>query len=250
MKIAGIIPARYASTRFPGKPLANIKGKSMIMRVYEQASKLENLNEVIVATDDQRIFRHVIDNGGKAVMTAIDHSSGTSRCAEALRLIEREGQFDAVINIQGDEPFIRPEQIEKVIELLYRNEVAIATLYKQITVSSELFDPNVVKTIVNSDGKALYFTRQAIPFVRNVEKEFWLQNTRFYKHIGIYGYKCETLFRIVALDECDLEKAESLEQLRWLYHGFDIHMAETESDSLSIDTPEDLIKVLNILSFS
>ncbi|HAW59010.1 MAG TPA: 3-deoxy-manno-octulosonate cytidylyltransferase, partial [Bacteroidales bacterium] len=155
MKIAGIIPARYASTRFPGKPLANIKGKSMIMRVYEQASKLGNLNEVIVATDDQRIFRHVIDNGGKAVMTAMDHSSGTSRCAEALRLIEREGQFDAVINIQGDEPFIRPQQIEKVIELLYRNEVAIATLYKQITVSSELFDPNVVKTIVNSDGKAL-----------------------------------------------------------------------------------------------
>ena len=247
MKIAGIIPARYASTRFPGKPLADIKGKSMIMRVYEQAAKVQKLDEVVVATDDQRIFKHVIENGGKAVMTSPDHPSGTSRCAEAIKLISRNDHFDSVINIQGDEPFIRPEQIGRVAQLLCRNEVQIASLYKKITTATDLFDPNIVKAIVSNQGKALYFSRQAVPFVRNVSMEKWLELTVFYKHIGIYGYRVDTLFQIIQLTESPLEKAELLEQLRWLYHGFDIYMEETHFESFSIDTPEDLSKFMNNL---
>ena len=247
MNILGIIPARYGSTRFPGKPLARIRDKSMIRRVYEQCKLAESPDKIVVATDDERIYRHVQEFGGEVVMTKEEHPNGTSRCAEALQLVEQEAKvkFDAVINIQGDEPFINPAQIDKVAALLMKQEVKIATLAKKITTTKELFDRNVVKLVIDNGGKALYFSRQPVPLVRDAEEEKWLDKATFFKHIGIYGYTREVLSEITRLPAGKLEMAEKLEQLRWMENGYAVYIGFTEFDSFSVDTPEDLLKFTN-----
>jgi 3-deoxy-manno-octulosonate cytidylyltransferase (CMP-KDO synthetase) len=244
MIIHGIIPARWASTRFPGKPLAEIHGKTMIRRVYDQACSAGSLSKVIVATDDRRIFDHVTDFGGEVMMTSSIHQSGTSRCAE---IIERSGNDvpDVVINIQGDEPFIDPLQIDKLAGLFNDPGVQIATLVKKITNTEELINPNVVKVVTTTGGKALYFSRAAIPFVRGYAESKFLEKAAFFKHIGIYAYRTEVLKSITNLPAGNLETAESLEQLRWLEHGLTIHTALTQLESFAVDTPEDLSKFIN-----
>jgi len=239
MKVVGIIPARYASTRFPGKPLALIQGKTMIRRVCEQAWK-SKLDAVVVATDDIRIADEVMSFGGQYVMTDPNHRSGTDRCREAMDLLDVP--CDAVVNIQGDEPFIDPQQINQVIELICRDDTTIASLAKRITDADELFSPNTVKVVMNLDGNALYFSRNPIPFMRNIDREGWLQHGSFYKHIGIYAYKSDTLRQIAETQPTALEKAESLEQLRWLENGLVIRMGVTASDNVSIDMPTDIVK--------
>ena len=239
MKVVGIIPARYASTRFPGKPLALIKGKPMIQRVYEQALK-SKLDAVVIATDDVRIADAVMDFGGQYVMTSPNHRSGTDRCCEALDLLKTK--YDAVVNIQGDEPFIDPEQINLLVDLISREDTQLASLAKRIEDEDGLFSPNAVKVVMDKEGKALYFSRNPIPFMRNLESTEWLKKGVFYRHIGIYAYKAETLRKVAQLQPSPLELAESLEQLRWLENGLPIHMAVTASENISIDTPEDLVK--------
>ncbi len=247
MKIAGIIPARYASSRFPGKPLADILGKSMIRWVYEQCQKCNHLDAIIVATDDERIFNEIQSFGGSAMMTSTSHQSGTDRCGEIIGKLELQGEiFDAVINIQGDEPFIDPGQISKVAHQLEKDNIQIATLIKKISKSKELFNSNVVKVLLGIHGRALYFSRSAIPYLRGIEQKGWVHRHTFYKHIGIYGYKTETLKRIVKLPKGKLEVAESLEQLRWLENGFSLFAEETDIESIAIDSPEDLSKFFNI----
>ncbi|NCC72302.1 MAG: 3-deoxy-manno-octulosonate cytidylyltransferase [Sphingobacteriia bacterium] len=242
MNIFGIIPARYASTRFPGKPLADIMGKSMIRRVYEQSKKSVLLNKVIVATDDQRILEHVESFGGEAVMTSHDHQSGTSRCFEAVNRIAAPLP-DIVINIQGDEPFIDPDQINKLAELFSNENVQIATLIKRISSTEELFNPNIVKVVTDINSRAVFFSRSPIPFVRNENQQNWLNKANFYKHIGIYAYRTKMLEKIVRLPASKLETAESLEQLRWIEHGMTIHTAETDKEGFAVDTPDDLKKL-------
>lgn len=244
--IIGIIPARYASTRFPGKPLVDIAGKTMIQRVYEQAKKCAVLTEVIVATDDDRIREAVESFGGKFCMTASFHPSGTDRCAEVVEQMKIEA--DAVVNIQGDEPFIDPKQIELVCKCFDDHRTELATLIKKISSSETLFSANAPKVIIDSDQFAIYFSRHAIPFIRGVEPNMWLQHNTFYQHIGIYGYRPDILKRITKLAPSSLEKAESLEQLRWIEHGFKIKTAITTGDTVAIDTPEDLHKVLQTLT--
>jgi 3-deoxy-manno-octulosonate cytidylyltransferase (CMP-KDO synthetase) len=238
MRILGIIPARYDSTRFPGKPLAKIDGKSMIHRVYEQATQAKRLSFVIVATDDERIFKEVQSFGGKVLMTDRNHVSGTDRCAEALSVYE--AQADAVINIQGDEPFIAPEQIDLVAGILEEGVFPIATLVKEICDLDELNNPNLPKVVLGSDGSALYFSRQPIPYVRNTHPDNWLTTHTFYKHIGIYGYTTEVLPKLTALGPGLLEQAENLEQLRWLENGYRIGARVTTLETISVDTPSDL----------
>ncbi len=245
MKILGVIPARYASTRFPGKPLAMIGERTMIRRVYEQALLCKELDHLIVATDDERIRSEVASFGGNAILTSPDHKSGTERCGEVARGSTGK-KFDVILNIQGDEPFIHPGQIASVAKLFRHKEVGIGTLAKEINNERELFDPNVVKVIFDHELCALYFSRQAIPFIRGAEQKEWLTKGRFYKHIGLYGYRREVLNRIVKLPVSDLETAESLEQLRWIGNGFKIHVAQTAEESISIDTPADLLKITNI----
>lgn len=244
MKILGIIPARYASTRFPGKPLTIINGKSMIQRVYEQALKAEMLNDVVVATDDDRIYDAVLSFGGKVVMTSSEHKSGTDRCAEVVKTIN--DKYEAVVNIQGDEPFINPEQINQIASLISQKDSQIASLCKPIKDADELFDNNVVKVVFDINGNALYFSRHTIPFMRNVENEArsWMNSHTFYKHIGIYAYKTDVLEQISQLTQSELEMSESLEQLRWLENSYRIIMGITEYESYSIDTPRDVEKCL------
>lgn len=238
MRILGIIPARFASTRFPGKPLAPIAGKTMIQRVYEQASQSASLVDVIVATDDERIYDAVSAFGGRAVMTDPVHPSGTDRCAEALHA---SGIIsDAVINIQGDEPFISPHQIDLVADVLKQGQFSIATLVKVIQDETELFSPNIPKVVLDFDGSALYFSRQAIPHLRGVPESQWLGSHRFFKHIGIYGYTAEVLPQLTKLEQGILEKAESLEQLRWLEHGLRIGTRVTDLETVSVDVPADI----------
>jgi 3-deoxy-manno-octulosonate cytidylyltransferase (CMP-KDO synthetase) len=239
-KYIGIIPARYASTRFPGKPLALIQGKSMIKRVYEQASKV--LDMVYVATDDERIFKAVKEFGGRVIMTSTSHSSGTDRCAEAISRVEQElgEQFDVVLNIQGDEPFIEPQQISLLMECFEQPQTQIATLVKIASFSDEVFNPNRPKVVLGSNQQALYFSRSPIPFIRGAEKEDWLRSAKFYLHIGLYAFRKDVLLEITSLPQSSLEKAESLEQLRWLENGFHIAVRTTTYDSFGIDTPEDL----------
>lgn len=239
-KIIGIIPSRYASTRFPAKPLVGIAGKTMIQRVYEQAKKCKSLDDVIVATDDQRIFDHVESFGGKVVMTSTEHQTGTDRCAEVAAGIS---EVDVVINIQGDEPFIHPEQIAQLAEVM-ETGVEIGTLVKQIEVEEDLFSPTVVKVVKSLENKALYFSRSPIPNMKSLEEKKWLQNGTYFKHIGMYGYRTEVLKVISSLEQTPLEKSESLEQLRWLENGFSIQLAETEHESNSVDTPEDLDRLM------
>ncbi len=247
MNIVGIIPARYGSSRFEGKPLVNISGVSMIERVYRQCQKTKLLSDIVVATDDTRILDHVIGFGGKAVMTSDKHRSGTERCNEALSiLVETMPQnIDGVINIQGDEPFIDPAQIDKLALLLHDEKVEIATLMKKINDKTELFNENVVKVVINRFSKALYFSRNPIPFCRGIAHDNWISSNSFYKHIGIYAYRSDVLKILVTQAPESLELAESLEQLRWLSNGYSIDVAETETESIAIDTPDDLTKVLN-----
>ena len=237
MKVVGIIPSRFASTRFPGKPLAMIKGKTMIRRVCEQAWK-SKLDAVVVATDDMRIADEVLTFGGQYVMTDPNHQSGTDRCREALDMLEK--QYDAVVNIQGDEPFIDPRQINALIDLISQDEVKIASLARRIFDEDALFSPNTVKVVMDNDRNALYFSRSTIPYLRNVAREDWLSKCDFYQHI--YAYKAETLCQIAEMQPTVLEQAESLEQLRWLENGLSIRMAITQVENISIDLPDDLFK--------
>lgn len=241
MSILGIIPARYASSRFPGKPLISLAGKSMICRVYEQACKASKLGKVVVATDDERIADEVKNFGGEFVMTSDQHRSGTDRCAETVKKVA--GNWDAVINIQGDEPFIQPEQINLLASLFEDETVQIGTLVKKLSDPSDLDNPNTMKVVLDVKGNGMYFSRSPIPFVRSAEKKDWLQHHFFYKHIGIYGYRTAVLEKLTLLAPGKLEQAESLEQLRWLENGYAIRTAFTELETISIDVPEDLEKL-------
>lgn len=238
MQVLGIIPARYASSRFPGKPLAMLGGKSMIQRVCEQVVKAKHVHQLLVATDDARIFDHVNALGYKAVMTASTHQSGTDRCAEVAR---QYPAFEVVINIQGDEPFIQPDQVDRVtLPLVRQKGVQISTLARQLSSSSALFNPNVVKVVRNQKGEALYFSRSPIPYLRGIPQEEWVKNGNFYQHLGIYGFRREALLTLSGLPEGRLERLESLEQLRWIEAGWSIMVGITDHESFGIDTPEDL----------
>ncbi len=241
MKFLGIIPARHASTRFPGKPLALIAGKSMIQRVYEQALQCTLLEKVIVATDDLQIFDHVREFGGLVEMTSTQHQSGTDRCAEVSAIFP---DFDVIINIQGDEPFIDPNQITKLAACFTDEKTELATLVKKILLEEELHNSNTPKVVLNNRSEAIYFSRSIIPYVRGQQLQNWLQHHDFYKHIGIYGYRADVLQAITKLPVSPLEKAESLEQLRWIENGFRIKAAETDLETLAVDTPSDLENIL------
>jgi 3-deoxy-manno-octulosonate cytidylyltransferase (CMP-KDO synthetase) len=241
LQFAGIIPSRYASSRFPGKPLVLIGNKPMIQRVYDQARK--TLDMVWVATDDKRIFDAVLNFGGKAIMTSPDHQSGTDRCAEALTKIESEGKkIDIVINIQGDEPFIQPDQINLLMNCFIDKSVKIATLVSEIKNGEDIFNPSETKVVINYKGDAIYFSRSPIPYIRGAEKSDWSKKHAFYKHVGLYAYRSETLKKITLLARSPLEISESLEQNRWIESGYRIRTAVTTWESLGIDTPDDLQK--------
>ncbi|MCL2097318.1 MAG: 3-deoxy-manno-octulosonate cytidylyltransferase [Bacteroidales bacterium] len=244
MSFIGIIPARYASSRFPGKPLADINGKPMIQRVYEQAAKALPL--VYVATDDARIVECVENFNGNVVLTATTHRSGTDRCAEAIAKIQldRKINFDVVINIQGDEPFIDPLQIHQLVSCFDTPEVQIATLIKRFSKEEDIFNPNAPKVVVSRGGEALYFSRSPIPYLRDAERSEWTAKHVFYKHVGLYAYRTDILKILSNLAPGALEVAESLEQLRWLENGYHIKVAETECETQAVDTPEDLARLL------
>lgn len=242
MNILAVIPARYNSSRFPGKPLADIGGKTMIERVYTQVQKAAGITEIVVATDDERIVETIRNFGGKYVMTSPNHPSGTDRCAEVLNTLP--GDYDAVINIQGDEPFIHPEQVEQIAGLLRKHNTEIATLARKIQVKEDIFDPSKVKVVFDSNRKALYFSRSPIPYDRQHPQEDWLYHTEFYLHVGIYGYTAEVLRDITGLQVSSLEKTESLEQLRWLQNGYSLHLDITPHESFGIDTPADLDRIV------
>ena len=242
--ILGVIPARYASTHFPGKPLIDIQGKSMIQRVYEQAKKARKLNDVVVATDDERILNHVKSFGGKALMTLPNHPSGTDRCYEVLK--NQSNGFSYVINIQGDEPFIDPSQIDLLAQLC-DGKTELATLMIPVDSHEVLFDTGEVKIVMNNQQEALYFSREVIPHIKGVDKKEWHKHYPYYRHVGMYAYRADILEQITTLMPSELEKAESLEQLRWLENGFKIKLAVTDFDSHCIDTPEDIDKVLRLM---
>jgi 3-deoxy-manno-octulosonate cytidylyltransferase (CMP-KDO synthetase) len=246
-RFTGIIPARYASTRFPGKALADIGGKSMIQRVYEQSCKA--LPVVFVATDDNRIINAVLSFGGKAIMTSPHHRSGTDRCSEAVDKIEAEtgNQLDVVINIQGDEPFIKPDQIKLLMSCFSDESVEIATLIRKVEDGEDLFNPNEPKVVISSSGDALYFSRSTIPYFRDADRSEWAYKHTYYKHPGIYAYKKLTLKKITMLHRSPLEITESLEQNRWIENNYKIRTAITNWDSIGIDTPEDIEKAKEIL---
>lgn len=243
-KIIGIIPARYGSARLPGKPLVDIGGISMIERVYRQAKKSKRLAEVVVATDDTRIEAEVKSFGGKVVMTSDKHRSGTDRCVEALQNIP--GTWDIAINIQGDEPFIFPEQIDQLIPCFDDRKTSIATLIKKIGLTEEIYNPNVVKVIIGKKQEALYFSRAPVPFNRTGGEDLMIPAS-YYKHIGIYGYRVDTLYKLAALPPGLLELTESLEQLRWLEQGYRIMTAATTYENTAIDTPEDLERIIKLM---
>lgn len=242
----GIIPARFGSTRFPGKPLVSIAGKPMIQRVYEQCLKATSLQKVLVATDDMRIAETVVKFGGEVVMTADTHRSGTDRCQEAYATIIAD--FDVVVNIQGDEPFIHPDQIDLAVSCFDTPAVQIATLIKSIENSRNLFDTNRVKVIRNVRNDAIYFSRHPIPYFKDLPQNEWLENSTYFSHIGLYAYRSHILSEITQLAPSLLEKAESLEQLRWLENGYRIKVAETTVQSDAIDSPADLEALLKKLS--
>lgn len=239
MNFIGIIPARYASTRFPGKPLALLGGKPVIQRVYEQVVGV--LDDAVVATDDQRIYDAVLSFGGKVVMTNVNHKSGTDRCWEAYTKVGSE--YDVIVNIQGDEPFIQPEQLRSVCECFNDENVDIATLVKPFTVNDglkALQNPNSPKVVVDKEMHALYFSRSVIPYLRGIEQEEWLSHHTYYKHIGLYAYRANVLGEITKLPQSALELSESLEQLRWLENGYTIKVGISSTETIGIDTPEDL----------
>jgi len=242
--ILGIIPARYASSRFPGKPLIEILGKTMIQRVYEQASQSKLLDKVVVATDDERIFNHVVSFGGAAVMTKEEHPSGTDRCYEAL--LKTEGKFTYVVNIQGDEPFVNADQIDELAQVCDGN-TELATQMIAVDSHEVLFDKGEVKIVLNDSHEALYFSRMVIPFIKGVDEKDWHKHHTYYRHVGMYAYRTDILEAITKLAPSALEKAESLEQLRWLEAGYKIKLATTAYDSHCIDTPEDVAKVIALM---
>ncbi len=246
MNFIGIIPSRYESTRFPGKPLADICGKTMIQRVYEQASKA--MEEVWVATDDVRIVKAVKYFGGNVVMTSVNHRSGTDRCAEAaIKASEITGKrFDVVVNIQGDEPFMQPNEIELIRKCFTGSpNTEIATLIQPILKNEDIFRPDMVKVILDNQQNAVYFSRSPIPHIFGIEESKWLENYTFYGHVGLYAYRFDTLQKLAKLSEVKLEKVESLEQLRWIENGFRIKTNITDSDNFGIDTPEDLERAIS-----
>ena len=241
MRTIAIIPARYASTRFPGKPLALLGGKPVIVWVWECVASLPSLSKVVVATDDGRIAKTVTAFGGKAMLTNSSHRSGTDRCGEVLERLEAAGeQYDVVVNVQGDEPFVQQEQLESLIACFEKNDTQIATLKTSINESEELLSPNNVKVVCDQKDRALYFSRQPIPYLRGVAQEEWLQKHPYYKHVGIYAFSAKTLKELVALPQSPLEMGESLEQLRWLENGYSIRVCQTQTANIGIDTPEDL----------
>ena len=239
MRVLAIIPARYASTRFPAKPLALLGDKPIVQRVYEQVAKV--VERVVVATDDERIYDTVAGFGGEVVMTSPNHKSGTDRCAEAYEKLGCEA--DIVINVQGDEPFVAPEQIEALVGCLDSEDVDIATLVKPFSAEESievLENPNSPKVVINRENEALYFSRSVVPYLRGVERSEWLKHHTFYKHIGIYAFRAKVLNEVTSLEQTPLEKAESLEQLRWLESGYKIKVGITDIETIGIDTPEDL----------
>ena len=245
MKFIGIIPARYASTRFPGKPLADLMGKPMIQWVWERVEGL--LDRVVVATDDERILKVVQKWGGEALLTSPNHPSGTDRCLEAYLKLKED--YDVIINIQGDEPFIHPSQIELLKSAFQNTDTQIATLVKPFSSNDDfenLFNPNTPKVLLNSKGQAIYFSRSIIPYIRGTHHSEWLESHVFYKHIGIYAYKPQVLQEITSLPQSVLEKAESLEQLRWIENGYFIQTMITNEDTIGIDTQEDLEKAIKM----
>lgn len=244
LNFIGIIPARYASTRFPGKPLGMLGGKPVIQHVYEKAAEV--LGTAYVATDDERIAETVKSFGGNVVMTRNDHKSGTDRIAEAMEKIG--GNWDVVVNIQGDEPFIDRSQIEEICHCFDDDDTEIATLGKPFDSMEAAENPNSPKIVTDNKGYALYFSRSVIPFVRGKEKHEWLCHFPFLKHLGIYAYRCEVLRQITLLQQSPLEMAESLEQLRWLQNGYRIKVGKTDIETVGIDTPEDLMKAEIFLS--
>lgn len=243
MKFIGIIPARYASTRFPGKPLAKLGGEYVIKRVYDIVAK--TLDEAYVATDDQRIFDAVVSFGGKAVMTRSDHKSGTDRIEEAVEKINSD--CDVVVNVQGDEPFIHPSQIRTVCQCFDDPQTQIATIGKPFDTMDAVENPNSPKIAVDNNGNAMYFSRSVIPFVRGKQREEWISEYPFLKHLGLYAYRKEVLAEITKLPQSSLEKAESLEQLRWLQNGYRVKVGVTNIETVGIDTPEDLIRAEKVL---
>lgn len=246
MKFTAIIPARYASSRFPGKPLADMKGKPMIQRVYEQVKQV--INNVWVATDDERIRETVQSFGGNAVMTSAMHRSGTDRCHEAFNMVAKDS--DVIVNVQGDEPFIHPSQIKTLMECFTDTSVQIATLVKPFRKEDgfeALFNPNSPKVVINKNQEAIYFSRSIVPYVRDFKHTEWLDKQTFYKHIGMYAYRSDVLPEITQLPQSTLEKVESLEQLRWIENGYKVKVGFTEVETIGIDTPEDMEKALQLL---
>ena len=247
MDFIGIIPARYASTRFPAKPLAMLGGKPVIQHVYEKVVGV--LDYAAVATDDQRIYDVVESFGGNAIMTSTTHRSGTDRCYEALTKVG-EDRYDVVVNIQGDEPFVQPQQLHLLCNCFTDETVDIATLVKPFTVDdglSSLENVNSPKVVVNKDMEALYFSRSIIPYMRGRDKNEWIPNHTYYKHIGLYAYRSNVLKEITSLPQGELERVESLEQLRWLENGYKIKVGVSNIETIGIDTPEDLKKAEDYL---
>lgn len=242
MKIVGIIPSRYASSRFPGKPLIDLKGKSMIQRVYEGVQKSTLFTRIIVATDDQRIFDKVKSFGGEVMMTSEDHATGTDRCAEVAEKVEA----DIIVNIQGDEPLVDYHQLDQLCAVFSNKEVLIATLGINGVSEEERNNPNRIKLVRNSIGDAMYFSRSAIPNTVNGQQSV-VESYPFYRHIGVYAYRKEVLKELTSLEPTTLEKVESLEQLRWMYHGYSIRVVETKIETPNIDVPEDIQSVLDAL---
>jgi|LSQX01.1.fsa_nt_gb 3-deoxy-manno-octulosonate cytidylyltransferase (CMP-KDO synthetase) len=246
LRFAVIIPARYASTRFPGKALAMIGRKYMIQRVYEQAHK--SVETVYIATDDQRIYDATTGFGGNAVFTSASHTSGTDRCAEAAKKIMAETgkKIDVVINVQGDEPFIKPEQIDLLKSCFYDENVTLATLIRKTAAGEDIFNHDRPKVIVDVNSNAIYFSRTAVPFIRDHQPSQWTSLHSYFMHLGLYAYRSDILQKITLLPPSPLEKAESLEQNRWIENGYTIRCAETNWESFGIDTPEDLEKAINM----
>lgn len=243
MKLLAVIPARFASTRFPGKPLADILGKPMVQWVYEQVLKTNLFQQIIIATENEEIFRVATAFGAEAMMTSHLHPSGTDRIAEVLARLN--SAYDYVVNIQGDEPLINPLQIEQLVKVLPGNQ--IASQYRRIAEDEALFNPSQVKVVINQKQQALYFSRWPIPYQRGIAEDQWLSKHHYYAHVGLYGYQSETLARLVQLPPSALETSESLEQLRWLENGFNIQLCETKYHSPAIDHPEDLERLISLL---
>ncbi|MFI3282814.1 MAG: 3-deoxy-manno-octulosonate cytidylyltransferase [Rikenellaceae bacterium] len=246
MKVVAIIPARYASTRFEGKPLAVLTGVKVIERVYRRVASV--VDDVVVATDDDRIMDAVKEFGGVAIMTSTHHKSGTDRCYEAYEKLGIEG--DIVVNVQGDEPFIDPSQIRSLIERFDDKEVDIATLVKPFEANDSieaLENPNTPKVVLDKEMKAIYFSRSIVPYLRGVEREEWMQSHTFYKHIGMYAFRTSALREVTKLPQSSLELAESLEQLRWIENGYKIGVGVTNIETIGIDTPEDLVRAEEFL---